>query len=67
MATVELNGVALAYDDTGQGDPTLLWVHGGITHRGFWHRHQIPMFSQTHRCVTVDLRGHGESDKPRQA
>lgn len=67
MARIEVNGVSLAYDDIGVGDPTLVWVHGGITHRGFWHRYQIPEFSLTHRCVAVDLRGHGESDKPRQA
>lgn len=31
--------------------------------RRFWSQ-QVPRFSSAHRVVTVDLRGHGESDAP---
>ena len=64
MAVVHVDGVSLAYDDVGSGDPALVWIHGGTTNRSYWHRFQIPHFRDSHRCVAVDLRGHGDSDKP---
>ena len=64
MSEVEVNGVSLAYDDTGSGDPTMVWIHGAAGHRAYWHRFQIPVFRKTHRCIAIDLQGHGESDKP---
>ncbi|MFN0026362.1 MAG: alpha/beta fold hydrolase [Acidimicrobiales bacterium] len=64
MAVVQVDGVSLAYDDLGAGDPAIVWIHGGTTNRSYWHRFQIPHFGDRHRCVAVDLRGHGDSDKP---
>lgn len=64
MGTVVVDGVALAFDDVGSGDPPMVWIHGGNVHRAYWHWHQIPFFSAAHRCVAIDLRGHGESGKP---
>ncbi|MGZ4304659.1 MAG: alpha/beta fold hydrolase [Solirubrobacteraceae bacterium] len=57
------DGVVLAYDDAGSGYPPLVFVHGAACNRRFWCQ-QIPRFSSAHRVVTVDLRGHGESDAP---
>ena len=42
MSEVEVNGVSLAYDDTGSGDPTMVWIHGAAGHRACWHRFQRP-------------------------
>lgn len=64
MATIELNGIGFAYDDEGSGSPAIVWVHGGTTNRAYWHRCQLPAFTPAHRCVAVDLRGHGESGTP---
>lgn len=58
-------GVALGYEETGRGDPALLFAHGVACHRGFWAP-QLHHFAQDHRVVAVDLRGHGESDAPEQ-
>lgn len=65
-ATIGVEGVSLAYDDTGAGGPAVVWLHGATTNRVYWHRHQIPVFARAHRCVAIDLCGHGESDAPRE-
>lgn len=58
-------GVVLAFEDVGAGEPTLLFVHGWLCNRSYFGP-QREYFSHSHRVVVVDLRGHGESDKPRQ-
>ena len=59
------DGTALAYDDVGSGARTLIFAHGLGCNRGFMAP-QVAHFSQRYRVINVDLRGHGESDKPRQ-
>jgi pimeloyl-ACP methyl ester carboxylesterase len=65
VARLVRDGVALAYEEAGRGDPPLLLVHGVACHRGVWAP-QLDRFSQDRRVVAVDLRGHGESDAPTQ-
>jgi len=65
MHTLSRDGVKLAYDENGRGDPPILLVHCWTCDHTFFAP-QIAHFSQTHRVVAVDLRGHGASDKPRQ-
>ena len=65
LKTAVRDEVRLHYLDTGQGDPPLLFIHGWCCNHTFW-RDQIPAFQGQHRVVAVDLRGHGESDKPEQ-
>src|SRR5690348_10490166 len=57
------NSVALRYTEAGAGDPPILFVHGWTCNRDNW-RDQIPHFAKKHRVVAIDLRGHGDSDKP---
>lgn len=57
------DGVMLKYLDAGSGHPSLLFIHGWCCNRMHWQP-QIEAFRATHRVVAVDLRGHGESDKP---
>ncbi len=59
------NGVRLFYNDTGSGDPALLFIHGWCCDSTHWRR-TTPAFRRSHRIVTTDLRGHGKSDKPKQ-
>ena len=63
--SVVRDGVRLAYIEAGVGDPPLLLIHGWCCNHSFW-REQLSAFSGQHRIVAVDLRGHGESDKPQQ-
>jgi pimeloyl-ACP methyl ester carboxylesterase len=66
VQTIARDGVALAYEERGQGDPPLLFVHGWSCDHTYFVP-QVERFSQQHRTVGVDLRGHGASDAPEQA
>ena len=56
-------GLRIAYHEVGSGDPAVIFIHGAYSNRmGFGFQEEY--FSPNHRCVAVDLRGHGESDKP---
>jgi pimeloyl-ACP methyl ester carboxylesterase len=63
MATIMHNGVKLAFEDRGAGKPAFVFVHGWTCDRSFFAP-QAEHFAPRHRVVSVDLRGHGESDKP---
>jgi pimeloyl-ACP methyl ester carboxylesterase len=65
VARLVRDGVALGYEEAGHGDPALIFVHGVACHRGFWQP-QLDRFARDHRVIAIDLRGHGESDAPRQ-
>jgi len=57
---ISLSDFTMAYDDRGRGLP-LLFIHGYPLNRTLWEP-QIDDLSYTARVLTVDLRGHGESD-----
>jgi pimeloyl-ACP methyl ester carboxylesterase len=65
VAELIRDGIALAYEEAGQGAASLVFVHGLACHRGFWAA-QIKHFSRHYRVLAVDLRGHGHSDAPEQ-
>ncbi|WP_446830130.1 alpha/beta fold hydrolase [Candidatus Foliamicus sp.] len=58
------DGVAIHYDVQGEGDLTLVFVHGWNCDRGYWAA-QRDFFARSHRVVTVDLAGHGDSGQNR--
>ncbi|MCU1604552.1 MAG: alpha/beta hydrolase [Modestobacter sp.] len=61
--TITVNdGTRLHYLEAGAG-PDLLLVPGWSQTAAQW-RKQIEDFSATHHVIAVDMRGHGESDKP---
>jgi pimeloyl-ACP methyl ester carboxylesterase len=64
MATLARDGVKLAYEDSGSG-PAVVLVHGWCCDRSYMAP-QAEHFRPAHRVLTVDLRGHGASDKPEQ-
>ena len=53
------------YQISGKGDEALIFIHGWTCNLDFW-RGQAGAFP-TLRVITVDLPGHGQSDKPRVA
>lgn len=63
MATIVHKGTKLAYEDRGAGKPAFVFVHGWTCNRSFFAP-QAEHFARRHRVVSLDLRGHGESDKP---
>src|SRR5688500_18343218 len=58
------DGVPIPFDVQGQGEPTLVLVHGWAFDRHLWDEH-APRLARRHRVVTLDLAGHGESGKQR--
>lgn len=65
MQKLQRDGVTLAYTEAGSGEPPVLLVHGWTCNHTYFQP-QFEHFSRAHRTVAVDLRGHGESDKPQQ-
>ncbi|SDG68919.1 alpha/beta fold hydrolase [Winogradskyella thalassocola] len=65
MLKRQVNDIELDYEDHGKGQ-VLLMLHGLGSTKKDWDA-QVPFFSKTHRVITVDLRGHGESTKPKDA
>ena len=59
------DGVPIHYSVTGQGEPTLVFIHCWGCNRSFWDN-QVAEFSKTNRVVTIDLPGHGESGSGRK-
>ncbi len=61
MPTVPTNGIDTAYTDQGQGDgaPVVL-IHGFPYNKSMWDD-QVAALTGSHRVITYDLRGHGES------
>ncbi|MFI9724046.1 alpha/beta fold hydrolase [Streptomyces sp. NPDC052396] len=56
------DGTRLAYEDYGSGTP-LVFVAGWALHADMWE-YQVPFFvEQGYRCVLLDRRGHGRSER----
>ena len=61
------DGSKIAYEVAGtDAEPALVFVHCWSCNRQFW-REQVDAFTGSHRLVTLDLGGHGESSATRSA
>lgn len=63
--TVENENVTLSYLSEGEGDTTLLFIHGWAIDQTYWQP-QVDYFKDNYRVVTLDLAGHGESSDQRE-
>src|SRR4051794_39538493 len=59
------DGIQLSFDIAGAGPPEFLFVHGLGGDRTHFTP-QMKYFACQGRALNAELRGHGESDKPRQ-
>jgi pimeloyl-ACP methyl ester carboxylesterase len=50
----------VAYADTGRGGPALVWLHGALCSQADWVG-SVAHFAGRHRCIALDLPGHGAS------
>ncbi|NOJ27700.1 MAG: alpha/beta hydrolase [Nitrososphaera sp.] len=59
------NGVSIYVEDTGNGrDKPVLFVHGWpLSHKMFEYQF-TELHKNGYRCIGIDLRGYGRSDKP---
>ncbi len=62
--TLSKDGTPIAYEVSGAGDSTLVFVHGWSCDSRYW-RAQTPHFSRNYRVVVLDLAGHGHSGMSR--
>jgi len=62
--TAKVNNTTIAYNQYGNGDTTLLFVHGWCINKEYWNE-QSKYFSDKYKVVTIDLPGFGNSDKNR--
>lgn len=65
MRWLERDSVSLFYKEAPGGAPPLVLVHGLACDHSFMAP-QFDAFAGLHHVVAVDLRGHGQSDKPQQ-
>jgi pimeloyl-ACP methyl ester carboxylesterase len=60
ISSVTRDGVRLAYETAGSGEPPIVFVHGWCCDRSFFAP-QFAHFAGRHAVAAPDLRGHGES------
>lgn len=61
---LEIAGKNLYYELEGDGEQTLLFVHGWMASSAVWKK-QVPWFAKNNqRVLTFDLTGYGQSAKP---
>lgn len=61
MAISTATGVEIYYEVAGAG-PDLVFIHANPFDHRLW-TYQVAWFSQSYRCIAVDLRGYGRSTK----
>jgi pimeloyl-ACP methyl ester carboxylesterase len=66
MQSVERDGVKLCYREAAGAGPALLLIHGWCCDQGYFAPQFEHFAALGWRVVSVDLRGHGQSDKPVQ-
>jgi pimeloyl-ACP methyl ester carboxylesterase len=64
MPQVSNDGVKISYEVAGEGRPLIL-LHGWVCDRSWWTKPgHTDDLRRDYRVINVDLRGHGDSDKP---
>ena len=58
-----IRDININYEIIGDGQP-LLFIHGLGSSLRDWED-QVPVFSKKFKVITLDLRGHGQTDKPK--
>ena len=64
MPLARIRGIEVYYESRGSGEPLLL-IHGLGSSTQDWE-HQVDRFAARYTVVTYDVRGHGQSGKPRE-
>src|SRR5215468_8820630 len=62
MPKVRANNISINYDQQGAGDPLILIPYLAADHACY--AFQIPDYAKRFTCISLDLRGAGETDKP---
>jgi len=62
---MKVNDIKINYQVKGEGEPIVL-IHGGSASILHW-LYQVPELSKHYKVIVYDVRGHGKTDKPKQA
>ncbi|HEY9046069.1 MAG TPA: alpha/beta hydrolase [Ohtaekwangia sp.] len=62
---IQINNTVVDYLKAGDGDITLLFVHGSFLTKHYW-REQVEYFKSSYTVVALDLPGHGHSGRDRK-
>src|ERR1700747_988194 len=62
MPTVKANNITINYDRQGEGEPLILIPYLAADHACY--AFQVADYAKHFTCLSIDLRGTGESDKP---
>lgn len=60
---VEVDHLKVHYTNYGKGETALFFVHGWACDETIWSE-QAPALAERIRVITIDLPGHGQSEKP---
>ena len=60
---VDVDHLKVHYTNYGKGDTALFFVHGWAGDETVWSE-QAPALAEKNRVITIDLPGHGQSEKP---
>jgi len=63
MSEAHLNGITIAYEDSGDG-PALILTHGFGAAGRMWVPQREPLNEAGYRLVSWDIRGHGGTESP---
>jgi pimeloyl-ACP methyl ester carboxylesterase len=64
MPEFDYDGHRISYDEYGEGDRPIVLIHGLLMNRRMFDRLGPEMAKRGNRVLTVDLLGHGHSDRP---
>lgn len=64
MSSFEHEGHRIAYTAHGSGERTCVLIHGLLFSQRLHERLAASLVERGHRVVTIDLLGHGKSDRP---
>ena len=64
MPEFDYNGFRISYDEYGAGERPLILIHGLLMNRRMFDRLAPAIAERGNRVITIDLLGHGRSDRP---
>src|SRR5437016_4769914 len=62
MSKVTINGISINYEQQGAGEPLILIPYLSADHACY--ASQVAEYAKHFTCISLDLRGTGETDKP---
>ncbi|KFF04832.1 alpha/beta fold hydrolase [Flavobacterium reichenbachii] len=60
MKNILYKNTNISFTDSGEGN-AVVFLHGFLENKKMWEEY-VELFSKSHRVITIDLLGHGETD-----